>query len=308
MPGLANTQSDTYFRIASISIALYDYILTLPAEWRLYRSQSSITRLSVACILFILIRYMSILTLIASNYGWFATSFTQESCSRVYMIAPVLKVVQTMISQVILGVRTVNIARRRSWVKWVMITAFAITTMLEWFTNLFHRDPLTRNGNCWAGNSGPHLSVWIFHLLSMMYDLVAMTISTVFLFNMNIQDKRLSRLPKIMFYDGLGYFVVLTATNTVNMVFYLKSRPVLQSSAANLGYAMVWIMSQRILIHLRELATESNTPDGIIISRNLESSRAVQVHVEQTFSVEYDPYELKSGHLPKPSLSWDSRP
>ncbi len=206
------------------------------------------------------------------NYGWFATSFTQESCSRFYMVSPVerypflcskiltmwercalysLLVVQTMISQVILGVRwviftlisdhdliflcrTVNIARRRSWVTWVMITAFTITTALEWFTNLFHwycefhfplaplyvfiyALALTSNasasllystilaswsrfdfkGNCWAGNSGPLLSAWIFHLLLMIYDLVAMTISTVFLFNMNIRDKRLSRLPKM---------------------------------------------------------------------------------------------------------------
>jgi hypothetical protein len=212
-----------------------------------------------------------------------------------------------MISQVILGVRTVNIARRKSWVKWAMITVFTITTALEWFTNLFHRYPLTSNGNCSAGNSGPHLTAWIFHLVAMIYDLVAMTISTAFLFNMNIRDKRLSRLPKIMFYDGLGYFAVLTAANIVNLIFYLRSRPALQSSASNLGFTVVWIMSQRILIHLRELAAESNTPDGIIISRNLESSRAVQVHVEQTFSVEYDPQELKRNHRCKPSLSWDSR-
>jgi hypothetical protein len=137
-------------------------------------------------------------------------------------------------SHLIFPCRTVNIARRRSWVTWVMITAFTITTALEWFTNLFHRYrkfyflqaplyvfiyalALTSNasasrlystilaswswldfkGNCWAGNRGPHLSTWSFHLLSMIYDLVAMTISTVFLFNMNIRDKRLSRLPKM---------------------------------------------------------------------------------------------------------------
>jgi hypothetical protein len=70
---------------ATDAMITHSYILTLPAEWRLYRSQSSITRLryvknhcesqnrhhssglsSVACILFILIRYTSILTLFIS--------------------------------------------------------------------------------------------------------------------------------------------------------------------------------------------------------------------------------------------------
>ncbi|KAG1780670.1 hypothetical protein EV702DRAFT_1079517 [Suillus placidus] len=31
-----------YLQFASISIASYDYVITLPAEWRFYRSQSSI--------------------------------------------------------------------------------------------------------------------------------------------------------------------------------------------------------------------------------------------------------------------------
>jgi hypothetical protein len=63
----------------------------------------------------------------------------------------------------------------------------------------------------------------------MLYDLVTLSISTVFLFNVNTRDKRFSRMIKMwvfwlsvclsimsslyylsLFYDGLGYFVVLT--------------------------------------------------------------------------------------------------
>jgi hypothetical protein len=63
---------------------------------------------SVACVLFILIRYTSILILLISvylprtafdgsthsttgNYGYFATIFTTESCHRFFMVAPVFK-------------------------------------------------------------------------------------------------------------------------------------------------------------------------------------------------------------------------
>ena len=66
--------------------------------------------------------YVSIIVMVVSNYGDLATSFTVESCQHYYLVAPVFKgssgsalphswrspgllVLQTMISQVILGVR-----------------------------------------------------------------------------------------------------------------------------------------------------------------------------------------------------------
>ena len=34
---------------------------------------------------------MARLSYTTGNYGWFASNFTQESCSRFYMVSPVLK-------------------------------------------------------------------------------------------------------------------------------------------------------------------------------------------------------------------------
>ncbi|KIM89543.1 hypothetical protein PILCRDRAFT_1897 [Piloderma croceum F 1598] len=312
-------QTDSYLRIAALSVALYDYFLTLPAEWRFYRSQSSILHLSIACTLFILIRYSSILILFVSNYGYFATSFTQESCNQFFMVAPVLKGIYSVHSEIY-----TNRYRRVG-----SLTSYSDDGLAGDCRSQDRQYSSTKVGNCSAGNSGTHLSAWVFHLLSMVYDLVAMTISTVFLFKMNIRDKRFSRLPKIMFYDGLGYFAILTVANIVNMIFYLRSRPALQSSASNLGFAMIWIMSQRILIHLRELAADSNKPDSVVLARNPQSSKdigktirspidtkspsltnadvelAVQVRVEQTVSVEYESQDHESDHHPKPSKAWD---
>jgi hypothetical protein len=64
--------------------------------------------------------------MLVSNYGNFATNFTQETCQHYYMMAPIFKglscqrftcqdsidhtvVIQTMVSQVILGVRYDNL-------------------------------------------------------------------------------------------------------------------------------------------------------------------------------------------------------
>ncbi|KAI6043545.1 hypothetical protein EDC04DRAFT_2562599 [Pisolithus marmoratus] len=101
-----STAVEYYFRVASMSIAFYDYFLTLPIEYRFYRSQPHVLRMSQACVLFILIRrYISIIAMIVSNYGAFATSFTIESCRQYYYVSPIFKVLQTMVSQAILGFR-----------------------------------------------------------------------------------------------------------------------------------------------------------------------------------------------------------
>jgi hypothetical protein len=266
--------SDKYLRIASISIALYDYIITLPAEWRFYRSQSSIFNLSIACILFILIRYVSIIVMLVSNYGNFATNFTQETCQHYYMMAPIFKVIQTMVSQVILGVRTWNIARRNRRIGMVLVLLFFTSITLEWFTNMFARIPVVVDGNCTPGNSGKTLSAWLYYVIAMMYDLVILTISTTHLLQYDILSSRLERVVKVLMYDGIGYLVVLTGSNILNIVLYRESNVQTQSAGASIGYAVTWIMSQRILIHLREMQ-EAPRVESVILARPAQSARNV---------------------------------
>jgi hypothetical protein len=266
--------SDKYLRIASISIALYDYIITLPAEWRFYRSQSSIFNLSIACILFILIRYVSIIVMLVSNYGNFATNFTQETCQHYYMMAPIFKVIQTMVSQVILGVRTWNIARRNRRIGMVLVSLFFTSITLDWFTNMFARIPVVVDGNCTPGNSGKTLSAWLYYVIAMMYDLVILTISTTHLLQYDILSSRLERVVKVLMYDGIGYLVVLTGSNILNIVLYRESNVQTQSAGASIGYAVTWIMSQRILIHLREMQ-EAPRVESVILARPAQSARNV---------------------------------
>lgn len=271
-----NQATEKYLRIASISVALYDYIITLPAEWRFYRNQSSFFRLRLACILFILIRYGSIIVMILSNYGVFSTSFTQESCKHYYMVAPVFKVVQTMISQVILGVRTFNIARRDRRIGIALVVLYFVSVSLEWFTNMFDRIPVVVSGNCTPGNPGKILSAWLYYTVAMSYDLAVLTISTVYLLRYNPLSGRLERLVRVLIYDGIGYFVVLTGSNIFNIVLYHTSDIETQAAGASIGFAVIWIMSQRILIHLRELSeAETRRLDNVIAARSPPNARDV---------------------------------
>lgn len=293
-----NQATEKYLRIASISIALYDYIITLPAEWRFYRSQSSISRLRLACILFILIRYGSIIVMILSNYGVFSTRFTHETCKHYYMVAPVFKVIQTMISQVILGVRTFNIARRDRRIGIVLVVLYFVSVSLEWFTNMFDRIPVVVSGNCTPGNSGKILSAWFYYTAAMSYDLAVLTISTVYLLRYHPLSSRLEWLVRVLIYDGIGYFVVLTGSNILNIILYHTSDIKTQAAGASIGFAVIWIMSQRILIHLRELSeAETRRLDHVVAVRSPQNARDMMPAIRSPLTPKshIDPeFELKS--------------
>ncbi|KAH9939846.1 hypothetical protein B0H21DRAFT_825026 [Amylocystis lapponica] len=320
----------SYIRIAAVSIAAYDYCLTLPAEWRFYRGQR-MWKLSPGCILFILIRYISVVTLTISNVGYFG-HFSPATCHRYYIVAPIFKVLQTMTSQLILGIRTVNIARRKAWVVWTLTVVFVVVTVLQWFTNLFQRNVVQNfRNNCTPGDNLGHISVWLYYVLAMFYDVVTLGISTYYLLSTEPVSGRMNQLVKVMFLDGIFYIVALTASNIFNLILYRTSNEQTQSSGASLGYAVTWIMSQRILIHLRDAAAEHNQPFSThtrpitsaralshvmrsqLDSKHARTSRAdspsgsdlareldVHVQIEHTVTIEYDPDAAFS------SRGWDA--
>ncbi|KAG1873673.1 hypothetical protein DFJ58DRAFT_367522 [Suillus subalutaceus] len=257
-----------YLRIASISVATYDYILTLPAEWRFYRSQSSIFHISLACALFILMRYVSITAMVVSNYGYFSTTYTQQTCQQYYIVAPIFKAIQTMISQVILGVRTFNIVRRDRRIGIMLSLLYLLSTSAEWFTDLFHETPSVVYGNCTSANAGKVLSTWFYYLAVILYDVVIVTVSTMHLLRYNPISNRVERLVRVLIYDGIGYFIVLSASNVLNLVFYHTTNIQTQTAAASIGYAVTWIMTQRILIHVREnTRPEAQRLENVIVAR-----------------------------------------
>lgn len=242
-----------YIRVGAIAIAGYDYFLTLPAEYRFYRSQRSWT-LSPGCILFIILRYLSIATIALSNIGYFGT-FTREQCLRYYLVVPAFKATQMLVSQLILGIRAVNISRRSTWVLWTLSSLFLFISAVEFFTNFYKRIPVQqKNSNCIGGNTSKHLATWLFYLVAMCYDIITLSISTFYLLDSVQSIFRMTGLAKLMFYDGLIYLVALTAANIFNLILYRASDQETQSSGATVGYVVTWIMSQRILIHLRDAA------------------------------------------------------
>jgi len=91
--------------------------------------------------------------------------------------------------------------------------------------------------------------------------------------------------------------------------------PSLSAVTVFLRFIQSWLLSQirRTALLFPEILNRHEVSQIFFyfaLIRNLTNgdvTPAVQVHVEQTFSVEYDPYNIKSDHLCPPDLSWDSR-
>jgi len=245
---------DAYLRIASMTIIAYDYLFTLPAELRLYKTTS---RCSLGFILYVLMRYLSIVLITATNVGYFNHGFSPKACDHYFHIGPIFKVFQVMVSHAILGVRAYNIAQRNVWIGHALVLTYIAVVVVEWYSAVHNRIPLTMNGNCTVGSPNPHnpISAWSFYMAAMLYDFLALSISTYYLLKAKAAARAAasaaSNLMKILLYDGLGYFVALTAVNMANIFLYRGNNYFIQTSGVSIGYAITSIMSQRIIIHAR---------------------------------------------------------
>lgn len=288
-----------YMRISSLAIALYDYLETTPTAYKFYKEHWEHRRFSISVLLFILIRFISILTLTISNAGFFYSKFTIESCGRFYLLPPIFKVLQAMVSQAILGVRAFNLSRRSKRVGWVLLGVYFAATVLQWVTTLYQRSPLLDrlpHGNCRAFNEAHQLGAWIFYAISMIYDIGITAISIFYLlkFKLVMKNTVMAKVTRMMMYDGLGYLLVLTGTNVLNLVLY-KATSEVQTAGSSLGYCVSWIMSQRLLVHLYDASRErqeGSYAEAVTLSQNIgtarDVSRVVRAQFDRKHGVPFD--------------------
>jgi len=112
------------------------------------------------------------------------------------------------------------------------------------------------HGNCVIATPHPDnaVSAWSFYLAAMLFDFLTLSISTYYLLKAKTKvTSAASKIVNILLYDGLGYFVALTAINMLNVFLYRRGSHPIQSAGVTMAYAVTLIMSQRILLHVREV-------------------------------------------------------
>ncbi|KAF8177573.1 hypothetical protein K438DRAFT_1770022 [Mycena galopus ATCC 62051] len=270
---VTSLQLAAYLRVAAYAIAFFDYVQTLPAEYRLYSKQKGPLNLSVACILFILVRYVGLATLIISNTGFFYHGFTAANCAHYFWLVPIFKFLLYSFSQAILAIRTYAVSRKSPIVFRVLVILFVVCAVPESISTFWKRIPAQTDGSCTSGNApGIHIAA-LYYVGCLVFDIVTMAVTSGYLWKFSSNShSSLSQLARMMMRDGIMYFIALSAMNIVNIIFFQSAETTLQSSAVSLGVATTMIFSARFILNLSE-----HVRDGLSGDRS-HTSRTPQNH------------------------------
>ncbi|KAJ7169242.1 hypothetical protein C8R43DRAFT_1121129 [Mycena crocata] len=266
-------QIAAYLRVAAYAIAFFDYLQTLPAEYRLYAKQKGPLKLSVACILFILVRYLGLISIIVGNTGFFYHGFSKEACDRFFWVTPIFKLLLYLVSQAILAVRTYAVSRKSPIVLRILVVLFIVTAAPEFISTFWKRPSKTTYiyiplllflrasliavpptyDSCTSGNLPGVKIASLYYVGGLVFDVVTMIMTSVYLWKFsNTSRTSLSQLARMMLQDGIMYFIALSGMNIVNLIFFQSSDTVLQPSASTLGFAATMIFSARFILNLSE--------------------------------------------------------
>ncbi|KAF7364128.1 hypothetical protein MSAN_01071900 [Mycena sanguinolenta] len=227
-----------YLRVAAYAISFFDYLQTLPTEYRLFTRQKGSSRLSTPFILFIL--------------AFFNNGFTPTTCKKFYLAPQVFKLLLYLISQAILALRTYKVSKEALWVRIALPLLFVVVTAPELLSIFYKRISFSNNGSCTSSNPSGIQFASLFYAGALAFDVFTMatTIGYLWKFSSNVKRSFFGRLDHIMLHEGVIYFVGLAVFNTVNLILFQNTDTSVQPIAAVLGYAATMIYSSRFVLNV----------------------------------------------------------
>ncbi|KAJ7240539.1 hypothetical protein C8J57DRAFT_1371231 [Mycena rebaudengoi] len=259
-------------RITSLSVLVYDFIITIPSEIRLYRRQKSILRPSLACIFFILARYIGLLYICWVSYVFFGTGWTPTSCARIAPVGSVLRGLVSSISAAVFIWRTWAIWGKNQYIWMGMTLALIPVTVFSYAPGLI-QVPVVVNGGCTAVSrgGGPLSYKWTFALVNLLFDMLACILGSIPLIK-NVRQGA-GQVSSILLADGLGYFIVAVVAQTLNLSFLLNSDKNKQGTMLTLQTIITTILAQRIITSLSERTSTVNSSQHDSRSRSMSGTR-----------------------------------
>ncbi|KAH7338289.1 hypothetical protein B0J17DRAFT_418438 [Rhizoctonia solani] len=238
-------------RVATFSIAAFDFIQTIPGEIKLYRRQIAQGRMSMVCFLFIVVRYVSVLSLVLNGVGFYVTGFDEESCRKFRLAPPVTKMIAGLASQGLIFMRTWAISRKSRPVLIILSVLCIITLPMMVIGNVYKRDPYIRDGSCIAKQRpGAFNSAPMYYGAMSGFDLIACGIATYYLIDRN-SSAAMSRFTKKVMQHGMMYAFGTTLGNIIVLLGTSHVKYV-EKLGAFLSVAVTMIMAQHLV-----LATQS---------------------------------------------------
>ncbi|CAE6485075.1 unnamed protein product [Rhizoctonia solani] len=275
-------------RVATFSIAAFDFIQTIPGEIKLYRRQIAQGRMSIVCFLFIVVRYVSVVSLVLNGVGFYSSSFDAESCRKFRLAAPVTKMVAGLASQGLIFMRTWAISRKSRFVL-IVLSILCITTLpMMIIGNVYKRDPYLKNGSCIAKQApGAFNSAPMYYGAMTGFDVIACGIATYYLIDRNSSSAMSKFTKKVMqhgmiyaFGTTLGNIIVLLGTSHVKYV---------EKLGAFLSVAVTMIMAQRLVLATQSIKVPPPALEHIAITDRVPTMSSDMTSLS--------PRTAKTGHL-----------
>ncbi|KZW00944.1 hypothetical protein EXIGLDRAFT_830380, partial [Exidia glandulosa HHB12029] len=144
-------------RVAGTTIAAYDYVLTLPYEFQLYRAGRAyfkfhpVRRHTVRIFPALqqapsfvrrICRYSSIIAIIFAAISSFGPAMSDKTCSVFFLFPLITKLIATFISHYIMLLRTYCLSGKSRLVLYTLWTLFVAAMICESFSFLFLRHPI----------------------------------------------------------------------------------------------------------------------------------------------------------------------
>ncbi|KAJ7085516.1 hypothetical protein B0H15DRAFT_377610 [Mycena belliarum] len=259
-------------RITSLSILVYDYFITIPSEIRLYKRQKSIRKPSLACIFFVLARYIGMLYICWVSYVFFGKGWTDAMCARIAPVGGFLRGFVSTISATVFIWRTWAIWGKNRYI-WMAMTLVLIPVTIFSYGPGLVQVPVIVNGGCTAVSKGggPLSFKWTFALVNLIFDTMACVLGSIPLVR-NVRQG-VSQVSGILLADGLGYFIIAVVAQALNLSFLLSSDKSKQGTMLTLQTVVTSILAQRIITSLSERTSNVQSSQTDSRSRSLSGTR-----------------------------------
>ncbi|KAJ7159030.1 hypothetical protein C8R43DRAFT_1178780 [Mycena crocata] len=259
-------------RITSLSVLIYDFLITIPSEIRLYRRQKSFLKPSLACVFFVLARYIGLLYICWVSYVFFGTGWSISTCGRIAPVGSVLRGFVSSISAAVFIWRTWAIWGKNRYI-WMTMTIVLIPVTVFSYVPGLVQVPVVVDGGCTAVSrgGGPLSYKWTFALVNLLFDTLACTLGSIPLIR-NVRQGT-GHVSSILLADGLGYFVVAVVAQTLNLSFLLNADKSKQGTMLTLQTVITSILAQRIITSLAERTSSIQSSQHDSRSRSLSGTR-----------------------------------
>lgn len=237
-------------RLMAACVFAYDWITTLPSEYRLYKRQRAF-RPSIACWLFISARYLGAAYIISTSALFFSKNFTPSSCKSIVPLGGFFRGCVSTASALTFLWRTWAIWHKNRMILIIMGLAL-IPQIIFSYPSAFMQIPISENGGCTgaSGDDSVFALKWPFALVNLLYDVLACGLGTYKLY-LNIKAG-VSRVSFILLGDGLGFFFLMVAIHILNLIFLLMPDPKKQTVLVTFQAVITSILAQRIITSLTE--------------------------------------------------------